>query len=407
MNEFSQQQSLPNVSASAGAMLAAARCNANMSVNEVATQLRRGVNQVEALEADDYQRLPGATFVRGLIRNYAKLVNIDAESVIKSYEAAVPREATPKIGLESSHIRFQGADHGLGLSQIKKPSAGVVGMIAAGLVAAGALWFFSGDRSMTKVDVATNSTVTEQSVASTAVPNDNASPQIALRQDFSAIQANVTPTPAPIVAEKSPAEKAAEARAIAEKLAQEKAAADKVAAEKAQEEKRAAEKAAAEEKRAAEKAAAEKIAAEKEADKTARIAATEKAAAEKAAAEKQAADIAAQKATQKAEEKAAAEKTATEKANLAQKAAEEAKAKRVTATALMKFKREVWVEVSDVRGRIIYSELTPGGTTKEISGAPPLRFTVGNAENVSITFNGKPVDMAPHTGRDVARFTLQ
>ena len=100
-------------------------------------------------------------------------------------------------------------------------------------------------------------------------------------------------------------------------------------------------------------------------------------------------------------------KAAAEKANLAQKAAEEAKAKRVTATAVMKFKREVWVEVSDVRGRIIYSELTPGGTTKEISGAPPLRFTVGNAENVSITFNGKPVDMAPHTGRDVARFTLQ
>jgi cytoskeleton protein RodZ len=130
-------------------------------------------------------------------------------------------------------------------------------------------------------------------------------------------------------------------------------------------------------------------------------------AAEKAAAEKQAADIAAQKATQKAEEKATAEKAATEKANQAQKAAEEAKAKRITATAFMKFKREAWVEVTDVRGVTIYSELNPAGSSKEITGTPPLRFTVGNAENVSITFNGKPVDMAPHIGREVARFTLQ
>jgi cytoskeleton protein RodZ len=402
MNEFSQQQSLPDIGSTAGAMLAAARRNANMSVTEVATQLRRGVNQVEALETDDYQRLPGPTFVRGLIRNYAKLVNIDAEPVIKSYEAAVPRETVPKIGLESSHIRFQGAGHGLGLSQIKTPSLGMLGMGLAGLIAAGALWFFSGDRLPKPVDITTNAPVSEQRSAATA----EAPSSIALKQDVTTAQ-SPAPLTTPASVEKTPAEKAMEAKAVADKLAQEKAAADKVAAEKAQEEKRAAEKAAQEEKRAAEKAAAEKIAAEKEAEKTARIAATEKAAAEKASAEKQAADAAAQKAAQKAEQKATAEKAAAEKANLAQKAAEEAKAKRVTATAVMKFKREVWVEVSDVRGRIIYSELNPAGTSKEISGAPPLRFTVGNADNVSITFNGKPVDMSQHTGREVARFTLQ
>jgi cytoskeletal protein RodZ len=403
MNEFSQQQSLPDIGATAGAMLAAARRNANMSVAEVATQLRRGVNQVEALEADDYQKLPGATFVRGLIRNYAKLVNIDAESVIKAYEAAVPREAVPKIGLESSHIRFQGTGHGLGIPQIKTPTPGVLGLAAAGLIGIGALWFFSGERLPKPVDVSANAPVTEQRSAPTA----DSSSQLALKADTPPGQSANPISATPAVIEKTLAEKTAEAKAVAEKLTQEKAAADKFAAEKAQEEKRAAEKAAAEEKRAAEKAAAEKIAAEKEAEKTARIAVTEKAAAEKAAAEKQAADIAAQKATQKAEEKTAAEKAAAEKANLAQKAAEEAKAKRVTAKAVMKFKRDAWVEVTDVRGRIIYSELNPAGSTKEISGAPPLRFTVGNAENVSINFNGKPVDMAQHIGREVARFTLQ
>ncbi|MGB8337429.1 MAG: RodZ domain-containing protein [Burkholderiales bacterium] len=390
MNDFPEQQSLPDIGATAGATLAAARRKANMSVAEVATQLRRGVNQVEALEADDYPRLPGATFVRGLIRNYAKLVNIDAEPVIKSYEAAVPREAVPKIGLESSHIRFQGAGHGIVMPQIKTPTPGVIGMVAVGLLAAGALWFFSGDRLPKTAESITNASLEQKS------PSADAGSQPGLKQDALTAQSANPAAAAPVIADKTPAEKVADARAVVEKLAQEKAVADKFAAEKAQEE-----------KRAAEKAAAEKIAAEKEAEKTARVAATEKAAAEKAAAEKQVADLAAQKATEKAAEKATAEKAAAEKAKLAEKAAEAAKAKRVTATAVMKFRREAWVEVTDVRGRIIYSELNPAGSLKEISGAPPLRFTVGNAENVSITFNGKPVDMSQHTGREVARFTLQ
>jgi cytoskeleton protein RodZ len=232
MNEFSQQQSLPEINATAGAILASARRSANMSVSEVATQLRRGVNQVEALEADDYQRLPGATFVRGLIRNYAKLVNIDAEPVIKAYEAAVPREDVPKIGLESSHIRFQGVDHGLGLSQMKAPSPGLIGMGIVGLVAAVGLWFYSSDRMPKPADTATNAVVAEQS----PISGPDAAPQIALKQDVNAAP-NLAPMPAiPSSTEKTLAEKAADARAVAEKLAQEKTAADKVAAEKAQEE---------------------------------------------------------------------------------------------------------------------------------------------------------------------------
>jgi cytoskeleton protein RodZ len=390
MSTVPEQQSLYGIGATAGAMLAAARRNANMSVTEVATQLRRGVNQVESLEADDYQRLPGATFVRGLIRNYAKLVNIDAEAVIKAYESAVPAEAAPKIGLESSRIRFQDTNMGLGMPQIKKPTPGIIGLVLVGVLAFGALWFFSGDRQFPWSNTAAVST-TEPTTPTTT--GEVAAP-VTLKQDTVTPQTNLT-TPAP-VDEKTPAEKAAEARATADKLAIDKAAADKLVAEKVQEE-----------KRALEKLAAEKIAAEKEADKTARIAVTEKAAAEKAAAEKTAADIAAQKATQKAEEKATAEKAAAEKAKAAEKAAEEAKAKRVVATAQMKFKRDAWVEVTDVRGKIIYSELNTAGSTKEISGAPPLRFTVGNAEYVSISFNGKPVDMAQHIGREVARFTLQ
>ena len=41
---------------------------------------------VSCLEADDYERLPGITFVRGMIRSYAKLLDIDAATL-----AAAPR----------------------------------------------------------------------------------------------------------------------------------------------------------------------------------------------------------------------------------------------------------------------------------------------------------------------------
>jgi cytoskeleton protein RodZ len=61
-----------------GRVLAAARAELKLSVADVSQQIKYGVKQIEAIEADDYARLPGATFVRGMIRSYAKLLHIDA-----------------------------------------------------------------------------------------------------------------------------------------------------------------------------------------------------------------------------------------------------------------------------------------------------------------------------------------
>ncbi len=424
MNEFAQQQNLPEIEPTAGAMLASARKAANMSVAEVATQLRRGINQVEALEADDYTRLPGATFVRGLIRNYAKLVSIHADPVIKAYENAVPRESTPKIGLEASRIRFQDNGHGFGMPQIKAPTPRALGITAAAILAAGALWFFSGDRfakpsggspapeaaSIKGVPAAPVTmkadTGNVPAIAIDKVISEPAKGEASVAAaPVAAIPVAATSSAAELAAQKAADEKVAAQKLADEKLAVQKAAAERAAAEKA-EKVRLAEIAAAE-KLAADKAAAEKIANDKAAEKATKAAATEKLAADKAAAEKQAADKAAAIATEKAAQKAEAEKTAAEKARVAAQAADEAKAKRIMATARLKFRGEAWVEVTDGRGRTVYSEMNSAGSSKEITGVPPLSFTIGNAEKVSLTFNGKPVDLAPHTGREVARVKLQ
>ena len=60
-----------------GGRLAEARKAQNLTTADVARQLKLSVWQVEALEAGGYQRLPGPIFVRGFIRNYARLVKLD------------------------------------------------------------------------------------------------------------------------------------------------------------------------------------------------------------------------------------------------------------------------------------------------------------------------------------------
>ena len=67
-------------------MLAAARGRAGLSLDAVAQQLKLGVRQVQALEDDNFAALPGRTFVRGFVRNYARLLKLDADAVL----AALP-----------------------------------------------------------------------------------------------------------------------------------------------------------------------------------------------------------------------------------------------------------------------------------------------------------------------------
>lgn len=66
----------------AGATLRAAREAAGLSVDAVAQQLKLAPRQVTALEEEDFQRLPGRTFVRGFARNYARCVHLDPETVL-------------------------------------------------------------------------------------------------------------------------------------------------------------------------------------------------------------------------------------------------------------------------------------------------------------------------------------
>ena len=76
---------------SAGAALAAAREEMNLSVADVARHLKLTPSQVEALEEGAYERLPGRVFVRGFLRNYAKLLGVDPQPLLRRIEHEMPR----------------------------------------------------------------------------------------------------------------------------------------------------------------------------------------------------------------------------------------------------------------------------------------------------------------------------
>jgi cytoskeleton protein RodZ len=88
---------------SPGRTLAAARNELNLSVAEVSRQIKFGVKQIAAIEADDYDRLPGTTFVRGMIRSYAKLLQLDPQPLL----AELGRRDVPAAAMVDLHTSEQ------------------------------------------------------------------------------------------------------------------------------------------------------------------------------------------------------------------------------------------------------------------------------------------------------------
>jgi cytoskeleton protein RodZ len=75
-----------------GDRLRTARNAQGLSVNDVAQALKITPRQVELLEGSAWSELPGYTFVRGFVRNYARFLRLDADQLLKDLDsAAVPQ----------------------------------------------------------------------------------------------------------------------------------------------------------------------------------------------------------------------------------------------------------------------------------------------------------------------------
>ncbi len=120
---------------SAGERLRNARELNKMSVKHVADRLYLDVHVIEALEADDYEVLPPALFIRGYLRNYAKLLEIPPESLVKYFDENQQQQQPSTPTTPSSKPKKQARSRDLW------PTVGTA-IVVVTLMALMALWQF-------------------------------------------------------------------------------------------------------------------------------------------------------------------------------------------------------------------------------------------------------------------------
>lgn len=128
-----------------GAKLEAERRRQGLSIPDVARHLKLAPRQVEALENDQYNALPGVVFVRGFMRNYARALNLDPEPLVRAAEQSLavsanelPMSGPTTIGKPTMHD--SGSSHRGG----RMPSW-IPGLVVAALLAVGIGYFVFGE----------------------------------------------------------------------------------------------------------------------------------------------------------------------------------------------------------------------------------------------------------------------
>ncbi|RON96875.1 Cro/Cl family transcriptional regulator [Pseudomonas moraviensis] len=72
----------------------------------------------------------------------------------------------------------------------------------------------------------------------------------------------------------------------------------------------------------------------------------------------------------------------------------------------LQFTGDCWAQVTDGRGKVIFSGLKHKGDSVTVSGKPPLAVRLGVARAAQVSYNGQPVDIAPFTSGETARLKL-
>lgn len=292
MNEQVQQveeDTLPQEPApdpTLGELMIAARERWNLSAGDVARQLRLGLRQVQALEANCFDGLPGNTFVRGFIRNYAKVVQTDPATFLEAYERNRPPTQPHEIWpIKSECIDFTA-------KPIPKWVWYLVGAAVIAMLIPIGIYLALQDEELpakpTPLAVLpTPSNVTTQEAP---IPLNLPLPQI--------VSPNEARTSTPAAAVPNPPPPAVPSASVATPASP-------------------------------------------------------------------------------------------------------------YPILKLNFEGNAWVEIRNKSGKKVFSQLSRAGSEQVVQGEPPLSLVVGDAANVKITYNGNPVDLAPHIKKTVARLTLE
>ena len=279
-----------------GQELAAAREARGLALADVAQQLKFAPRQLEALEQERFEALPGATFARGMVRSYARLLKLDPEPLVERIagRCEVP-DANRLAARYHQPVPFSDAG--------RRSTFVYLGMTAGVLVLVGAVaWQWHLERSSASLAKAPKKAAT---TVAKAAPRETAPRE-------------VQPHPAPVI----PAQPAAVVVPVAPEKPRPVVAAPTVPPAPAT--------------------------------------------------------------------------TAVDKPKVVSGAHR----------LVVRTEAEAWIEIKDSSDRMLVSSLNPPGSERVVRGRPPYSLVIGNASNVRITYDDKPIDLAPHTRQDVARLTV-
>ncbi|AOX99579.1 RodZ domain-containing protein [Jeongeupia sp. USM3] len=181
-----------------GAQLRAQREALNLSIDDVVTQLKLTRGQVAAIEEDRFGDLPGNTFARGFVRNYARLLQLDPEPLVAQLAEALPVEreqaSLPHLAEEAT-FSIGGGGRG-------RPLQLTLTVIAGLIIGAGGVFWYLQQPAAPELNVSTTTLVLPEASApaDTVLPLSIASEmasEVASAPVAAPAAVPVTPAPAP------------------------------------------------------------------------------------------------------------------------------------------------------------------------------------------------------------------
>ncbi len=138
---------------SVGLLLRKAREDQSRTREEAAHEINLRMDQLDALEHDQFERLPGDTFVRGYLRTYARWLHLDEDDVLAMYieQSGQSEEIALSKDLRTSRSLPKTHDHGRLLS-----AALVVAVLILGF------WLYNANRDrVSELEITGNETAVD------------------------------------------------------------------------------------------------------------------------------------------------------------------------------------------------------------------------------------------------------
>lgn len=345
-NTSASEQTAPTL----GKMLREARERLGLTVADVAGQIKFAPRQIEALEADDYPRLPETAFLRGFIRSYAKILHLDANTLL----AALPQKKAAPVELSPELVGdpFPNVQSVLRQNYIWLGAALLLAIIAVVF----ALWHLTSPPAEPKPELVES--------------------QISLPAESQVAPPQVAPSPAG-----------------AAQTGSTKAGAPKTGAAKAGSAKLGAVTAGA--------ANAWTVNAGSGVAATTPVASKKKPAGTVAHSAVQAADTVSSPSSLQKQ---------TQAQTQTQTPATDTPSDNSPITMLrMVFNEESWAEIKDKNGKILSSRLHAPGSEMRVNGRAPFSLQIAKASSVGLFYKGKQIDLKQYINsqNDIARFTLE